>query len=468
LGQRIPSVLISTNAKIHHHFPHILYDSSRRDVIVTSGSSTIKYLHRPIILQETMDIWARSLVVGVPYMEYVLSKEFVTNLFKHGRPYWGALLEKNSQDFPLAHNEVLELAREKLLGGHSKIPSDVDALSLLGQTMYIEPLATSDYGSQLIEARLGFCQVIDNFQHNFVAAVYPEPVLAVVAAKTLLSLGTNSLRNCLSRYSQMTSLGQADIGADGEFVVRVGFWIAQMLASPHPQISYTRHLQFHAAYPRLFGHVLAQLATIPRAVSRSSVEFVEGIVGFTHWIRIDSLVRQSATGKISLSFKHSLEQALVRSAAIILPKGFEDVNLAIPIVLKGGDLGAVLIQVKNYTDDSAVVQDQAVSKMFLFARESGLEGKCLYILAFTSPKRETAPATITAFHGNMTNALRKNVNIGRSENVPGFIMKGINYDFGQSKQVNLKTVGSSVEKSEKPMGFELRVTLQSVVFCLTT
>ena len=65
-----------------------------------------------------------------------------------------------------------------------------------------------------------------------------------------------------------------------------------------------------------------------------------------------------------------------------MPLGFEGVDLVIPMAVSSG-IGALLIQVKNYVNNSDVVQSEALERMILFAEQNGLCGKCVYAHLFS-------------------------------------------------------------------------------------
>ena len=441
---KIPVILTSTNSRLSNFMPNINYDASRRFLIESSSTAVPTYLHRPMILQETMDVWSRQLTIKESYPDYLRSSKFVENLFLHGRPYWGSLLQVGERRFPGSYKAVYELAKMKLTAVSPTISDDVDALALLGQTLLIEPITTAEYGSKLIEARMGFLKMVDVFSHHyFVAAVYPEPVLALVATQILFKSKGNTLVQCLSRFSKMTEIGVANVGADGEFVVRTAFYVARMIASPVPGVDFKSKV-LQPARPRFLEDVLGSLASLSSVVEKVlGEEFLKSLISFTHWIKLDSLLRVEGEVKVPMCFEYVLQQALTRSSALVMPDRTFGVDLVIPLVTQSGELGAVLLQVKNYQENKGVTQCEAFEKMALFAKRNNLINRCVYMLAFTSPKKETKKATISQLHGNSLNALLRYLGTdpkkpSKSADVklPCLVMRGLNFSFREKDDKN--------------------------------
>ena len=451
---KIPFVFTSTNSRLSNFLPHLNYDPSRRYLIESSNTPVPTYLHRPMILQETMDVWSRKLVIKKNYVDYLRSNEFVENLFLHGRPYWGSLLQAEVKQFPDSFQAIYRMAESKLtaVSSHipnSTVPQDVDALALLGQTVYIEPISASEYGGKLIEARMGWLKMVDVFNnHFFVATVYPEPVLSLVAAQILFTSDGNSLVNCLSRFSKMTEIGVANVGADGEFVIRTAFYVARMIAKPHIGVDYQSDV-LEPAQPRFLVHVLESLAPVSPIVGNVlGAEFCESLVSFTHWIKLDSAERMEGDVKVTLNLEYVLQQALIRSSALIMPDRFKGIDLMIPIVTRSGKLGAVLLQVKNYQENTPEKQSKAFGKMLLFARENDLTDRCVYMLTFTNPKQDTTNATISHLHGNTSNALLNNLPNVADPNLPN-VADSSSDDEDSASSDDENNASSSRKKSRK-------------------
>ena len=117
---RIPLTLVSTNSRLSNFMPHHLYDPSRR---ITAEECDIDYklLHRPMAKKKLLTETAGP----------------------------------NDNEVFFALNK--------------------DFSALVASTALV---ASSEFASK---RRMGFLQIVDSFQHTFVAAVYPEPVSSIVA-----------------------------------------------------------------------------------------------------------------------------------------------------------------------------------------------------------------------------------------------------------------------------------------------
>ena len=433
-GLRAPLIFVSTNPILCKFLPDYQYNPSQFGTVESIIESRFRIMHRTMLLQETMDVWAREIIVSQRYDDYLKSHEYLVNLFLHGRPHWGALQKANFNGFPECQDVILDHAESKLLGQcRLKIPKEVDALALLGQTVGIEPVTTSKFASTLVECRLGILKMVDNFQHSLIAVVHTEPVLALVATKVLFSSVDNNLQSLLEVFSRMTEVGDANIGADGEFVVRLAFYAARMLAAPAVPIEPGVDNTLQAAYPRKLTDVLKFLAPIEAIESSIGDELLDSMVNFTHWIKLESLEKKVGDVKVRLNFENSLQQALVRSSALIIPDN-QGVDLAVPMVTKSGKLGAVFINVKNNVESDDVVQTETFLKMSLFAESAQMQGRCLYALAFTSSKKDDQKATISAVRESAVENLRNRHAIEADNAFPAFIIHGVNYDFGDGRE----------------------------------
>ena len=432
---RVPLLLISTNPLISTFMPHFEYFPVLQEILESTVAFRYRRLHRPMLLQETMDVFAREIVIDGNCGAYIRSQEYIKNLFLHGRPFLGAHENVDSEIYPIRQYSILRLAEKIFLAGFKPgIETEVDALALLGQTVYIEPVTTSKFASALVEYRLGILQRWDNLHHSFVAAVHPEPVLSLVATEVLFKPYVNSLESLLKAFCRMTEVGDANIGADGEFVVRLAFYVARMLAAPADPIERGVCTTLEAAFPRKLTDVLKFLAPIEAIENSIAGDLLDSMVNFTHWIKLELLEQKMGDVKIALTFEHSLEQALVRSSALIMPSK-EGVDLAIPMVTKSGKLGVLFINVKNYLRNDDVVQTETFLKMSLFAESAQMQGRCLYALAFTSPKKDDQKATISSLADNTVETLRnRHVIEADYAAFPAFIIQGVNNDFGEGRK----------------------------------
>ena len=569
---RIPFLLVSTNSRLSNFMPHHLFDPSRRDTMESSDVSNYPHLHRPMLLQETFDVWARKLTVKENYSDYINSVAYIQNLFKHGRPYWGALqsiASSTTQDYPKLQTSILNMAGKKLLAVDNLIPEEADALGLLGQTVYVEPVASSEFASKLVECRMGFLKMVDNLQHHFIACVYPEPVLSIVATNALFTNAIKkfTLPHVLNTYNRMTELGHADVGSDGEFVVRLGFYVARMLAKPAVSCEGVIYKEVQVAFPRKLCDVLDLLAPIntPSAIEGTisnefnttdnellknlkdifikesplrfttaseilsasiekefdkatqdvvnsegnlspihdivDEELLQSKVNFTHWIKLESFERMASeeelrkqrgrkekeTKIVKCEFENILEQALVRSSALIMPDNNKGVDLAIPMVTKSGNLGVLFIQVKNYVDVASIDRADVFKRMAKFAEDVGMQGRCLHILASIFPEKEDAKAAISpldektlqdlilppkpskkgneeayledkkereAMLASLTPKERRVLEKLHNKVIPSLILAGINYDFGEGRPAEKGPVldNKSIENIRKILG----------------
>ena len=452
----IPIIFTSNDTRICNFLPVHLAESSRRYVPGSDIISRPRFLHRPMLLQESMDVWARQISVSQPYDAYLKSEEYIVNLFYHGRPYWGTLQKASHQKYPRCQDDILLMAGRKLLASYpNPVPAEVNALALLGQTVYIEPLAGSNFASKLVECRMGFLQMFDNLQHKYIATVYPEPVLSLAATNVLFdcrdSDSSFKLENVLKVFSRMTEIGQADVGAEGEFVVRLGFYVARMLAKPAVPKPHEANHGLKHAYPRKLTDVLNLLAPIDvkhcintnyTSIYKEPIgavhdvineEVLDSMINFTHWIKLKSLEKIVNNVKVPLDFDHILEQALIRSSALIMPDRNYGVDLAIPMVTKSERLGALFIQVKHYVDTKS--QSVNFREMASFAESMNMQGRCLHALALIYSKKDEQKAVISALDAETLEGLQK-----PGEVFPGIFIHGINYNFDEER-VKGKKVG---------------------------
>ena len=211
--RRLPTLLISTNARISNFIPPFEKDDSRKD-LYDSGITPLKtFLHPPVVILESFDLLSSQLPVFHPDTRidsYIFSDEYVKDLLTLGRPLWGAFLVNNSV------REVLELATAKLrlaktgiINGpaffsisetskNETLNQEVLALQVLGSTGYLPPVTSSTHALDLLQSRMGVLYEFDLINDRLCVGFASEPVLALVSLGTLMSRLEVKAEGCLA------------------------------------------------------------------------------------------------------------------------------------------------------------------------------------------------------------------------------------------------------------------------------
>jgi hypothetical protein len=391
----IPTILCSTYSNIGNFMPNILHDPSRRELIVHDSFPTKKHLHRVFLLQESFDIYSRHrVIVQNDLYQYLKSADFLRNLMMEGRPAWGSLClsaEAEKLDKVNIFKSVIEAAVEKLSIDCNDV-KNIDALALLGHTIWIGTFSTSDWASEIVRSKLGFMQYVDTVNGFLESTFCPEPVLAVAASIILFTTSSDMLCKVLEKYRTITEHGFANIGECGEFSARLILFIAKMMAKS-VDVSYEVDKNLVPALPVTLDSFFSFFAKIPNN-AKIAGDYLDGLVSFTHYIKIVDEHPRSFNDLNGLL----LDQALCRSSAIIPPDHCLGVDIMIPLVTASKASTWLLVQVKNR---EIVNFAEAQRQMIAFSMNLKCGVPPVFLILHLVPEISTVPPTFRALQSNM-------------------------------------------------------------------
>ena len=267
---RIPVILASTNSSICNFFPKIDNDSSRREYSTREDVSYKTFLHRPMVLKETFDIWAKGHVSLdiCNWSGYFQSISYITRLAYFGRPFWGALMSTPGKSVLARFADAIFAASGKYPGFVQTIYQerdelDLDIASALGYTIYLRPLDTSDFASSLVRSRLGFIHVYYPFCQRFNVGLAAEPIMGLLANHYLFK--RDMLFTALHSLVRLIGFGSINLGENGElaarFVLLSAFQLSESFVVYH---NYNREVLncVERAAPRCLLAVLKKLGQL--------------------------------------------------------------------------------------------------------------------------------------------------------------------------------------------------------------
>jgi hypothetical protein len=210
----------------------------------------------------------------------------------------------------------------------------------------------------------------------------------------------------------MTEYGYVDIGDSGEFVTRLVLYLARMMAVPE-KVSYEVYERLKPAVPVSFKSMMECLGTLPEEPKLGESEYLDGIVSFNHFVKLNSLEDDDNMSAI-------IEQAFARGAALLMPDGNIGVDLIIPIVTKSNALSSVLVQVKNR---ESVNYAETLRGTLNFAQMHDLTTSFHVLMVLN---RETKKNCITRFAASTLAALKKT---GHDSKLSGYLVEGVQFSF---------------------------------------
>jgi len=162
-----------------------------------------------------------------------------------------------------------------------------------------------------------------------------------------------------------------DLGDSGEFVARLVFYLAKMLAKPM-KVDIDYNELFHACYPVTLKDLLNTID--PESPVEIDDNYGEGLVSFNHFVQMESF--DSSRDDMTAI----LQQAFCRGSAIRLPDRCIGCDLLIPILTKERRLGWIFVQVKSRASRENLNYSQTLRGMMAFGAKYGIKEEPFYIM----------------------------------------------------------------------------------------
>lgn len=262
----------------------------------------------------------------------------VAELFRLGRPLWGAFLETGC-----TVKDVVGLATEKL--GFDKLTgktndsvteeSNVRDLALLSTRVNFY-IGQASLAERLVSGYLRYVVTITKDRDGLVSTQPREPLLAYAASRILqdLQIRHAAIRTWMSHVAG----GSVNPGDIGEQVSILMLLFASDDAM-RPLETLPGPVPLSRFWQTLFGS--DSWDGLEKSMRKGALK--DGRVFFNHFVRLSS--RPSET---------IIHEAYCRGQALILPENCPGIDLIIPIQVGGGEeskMGALLVQVKNRASD---------------------------------------------------------------------------------------------------------------------
>jgi len=358
----IPFIFAGTNTRFANFIPSKWNNPSARTGF---GPNDERWdgvtLFDPYVLLAPFDVYARQFnkIVGIKtnWKDYIFSPNYMYHLCNIGRPIWGGLLNAGLKKqlegifvenpgtgpcIPLECKQAFDLCLEySYEQAAAKISYDKDekkdlqrienAVALMnviaGAGWISGPLAHT-----LVERRMA---VLMEYRYDTSQSrvIYPsEPILAITALTQFLSKAAAIIQDVI--ISNDCSTGST--GQIGELVSRIILLLGLDGIDP-----------FHPVLPlRTFlGNLIGDdgLKELEdRAIDDAKLlSILNGYVSFSHFARIHQLCRNSLS---------NIGLLVNLNAALCAQPNYPGIDNLIPVVLEGGSLGCVSIQVKSLAD----------------------------------------------------------------------------------------------------------------------
>ncbi|KAG9286641.1 hypothetical protein G9A89_007768 [Geosiphon pyriformis] len=334
-----------------------------------------------------------------------------------GRPLWGAALRSAAK-----LNELMKLARQKLLGGGITVydwlnkPTLASGLAILSSRISLDVTAESRIASELVAGFMGICVHVSEDRHKLLAFYPSEPILAEAAA--LLMKDQNVLRKLLHFLLDALHTGYIEPGYRGELVVRLLLMIAWDHAtrdrdiSPHlGNLGYSKEFVSRPIRVKEFLISLFGQENYDEHIQSFPQKLADGLLAFTHFIPVTYTPNQT-----------QLRTLFIRFAAVICKRNQAGVDLIIPVLLDWDGSSPIsvdsmsyfLIQVKNWSKVyDAHWPSSATSKLsreFVYKDKTTEENQNPYLslyLQLGAPKPELESFYIESFPAFNTKLQKK-------------------------------------------------------------
>eukprot|EP00026_Physarum_polycephalum_P002280 Phypoly_transcript_02286.p1 GENE.Phypoly_transcript_02286~~Phypoly_transcript_02286.p1 ORF type:complete len:530 (+),score=35.03 Phypoly_transcript_02286:893-2482(+) len=251
---------------------------------------------------------------------------FQEDLFRLGRPLWGAYKESEA--------DMIGFAKVKLMGARDWKGCDntATALAILSSRLALCVTPQAKIASQLVSMHMGTLVGVSP-DRDYAFVYYPsEPILAEAAGKFMAE--PEICAYCLRTLNQLISTHIVeDVGEMGELVaciILLQCFDACALRNERSAVFSRSRVTVHDFLRCLSGKNLL--------VGRVFDDLVAGELAFTHFVRIREFPTQE-----------QLKWAFERRVAFQLWHYAEAVDIIIPIRLLDGTFSVIVVQVKNTT-----------------------------------------------------------------------------------------------------------------------
>jgi hypothetical protein len=350
------AIFTDTISRISNFAPKSELDPSLR--ISEAGEK----LFPPFYILDTIDIYAKN-------PQTPREAEDPAFMFRWGRPLWGSLLEAQSHNMALTSDRIIDLARDKIIGGTNftswkqdksrKTFSAAETLSILGPRLCIDVSPWTSLSSQLVSNHMWLCLHVSEQRDRIATSLPSEPILAEAASRIMNdpSVDVSELLNVLaSTFKEGVVLG----GYRGELVARfllLRAWdvacdkriqsttltVNNQYSLSMPLGDFLKSLLASEAYEKLAPHLEDE-----KDSTYMQSTLCNALIKFTHFVKVTYTPS-----------RQELLQFFIRGAAILCKECEKGADIIIPIFMGkvGTSLDAdrisyVLIQVKNLQNDA--------------------------------------------------------------------------------------------------------------------
>uniref|UniRef100_A0A1D1XK08 Cytochrome c-type biogenesis protein CycH n=1 Tax=Anthurium amnicola TaxID=1678845 RepID=A0A1D1XK08_9ARAE len=350
------AIFTDTISRISNFAPKSEFDPSLR--ISEAGEK----LFPPFYILDTIDIYAKD-------PQTPGEAEDPACLFRRGRPLWGSLFEAQSHNMALTSDRIIDLARDKIIGGtnftswkkdkNRKTFSAAETLSILGPRLCIDVSPWTLLSSQLISSHMWLCLHVSEERDRITTSLPSEPILAEAASRIINdpSVDVSELLNVLaSTFREGVVLG----GYRGELVARFLLLRAWDVACNKRITSTTLTVSNQYSLSMTLGDFLKTLLVAetykelaPYLEDEKDSAYIQStlcnaLIRFTHFIKVTYTPS-----------RQELLQFFIRGAAVLCKECEKGADIIIPIFMGKADtsldadrISYVLIQVKNLQNDA--------------------------------------------------------------------------------------------------------------------
>jgi hypothetical protein len=345
------TIFIDTVSRINNFLPSTKYDLSAR---VSKGGLL---LFHPIYFLPTFDVFSEK--------ERILNLKIATSIesiCSFGRPLWGSWIKTHKSKYynVISETKVLQLARDKLVGGRSVSKplelAENDVLAMFASRLPLNINSFSDVASNMVASNMATCYYISE-NRDSIKVFYPsEPILAEGAAQLFSDFEADFGYFLKVLSNAFTSNNLLDQGKMGEFVFQIVLMRAWDMCIKR---YYANQIFSSAVQVKHFLQVLFGNDMTSKLLDGNLSKLSDSYLHFTHFVQIDFAIT-----------KNDLIDALRRGSAIISKRGQRFFDMVLPICESLDNferINAILIQVKNQSRAYSLRVEEALSINHIFS-----------------------------------------------------------------------------------------------------
>ena len=383
------AVITDTTAKVSNFAPSRHLEASARATKMPSGTFP------PFYLVANVDIWAPKNDDAASLAEM----EDWNYYCRLGRPHWGALAKQIvNVTSAISINDIMELARVKLLGGREKLtdqgePSIGEAMAVLGVRACVDVVPQCQLSNLLVAQHMRTLYFVSADRESMVTGYFSEPVL-VQAAAQLTNETSSEVPSASNRWNMLLKVllgslknGTVDAGFRGELVARV----LLLLAWDKCCISMLRQNETILSTGIFLRAVLLVdfLGTLLNLESEIETNLNENFRGSNSkaWVRCSHFVKIDYSPTTDQLF-----QLFKRGAAAVTKELERGVDLVIPIVfadhyqsrIDKSAISCIFVQVKNPKNRDGAYTGSATTSLTDKAVGIKLDGRRPFLSLYMS------------------------------------------------------------------------------------